>query len=205
MKHISASDALGSVIGDDTWTLVPMKLENSGCPKFQLGDYDWVVELRPKDDFKGFLFGWLVDPSRHLRVYNEETESCRNKQWVRLYKPIEKLGYNVRVVLMKRDRLDTIRVGYIYTIGGNTFRTSFEARIHASIDDTKKLHKFLSVPGAKSRMMKTLQASIEGELAKIPGNINRNLELKLSQPAILGSGYKVDKVELQYIHNQQVA
>ena len=127
-RHITASDACGSIIGDDTWTWKPMNLDKKGCPKFKLGAYDWLVELKPKDNFKGFLFGSLVDPSKHLRVVNEETESSRKKSWVRLFTPMEKLGYDIRVVLMKRDRLDTMLVDYISTIGSNSFCSSYEAR-----------------------------------------------------------------------------
>lgn len=203
-RHISASDASKSVIGDDIWACEPMDLEKKGCPKFKLGAYDWLVELKPRDDFKGFLFGPLVDSSRHLRVVNEETDPCRRNPWVRLFTPVERFGYDVHVVLMMRDRLDTMMVDYISTVGGKSISTKYEAKVYASVD-TMKFYKFLSIPGSKERVLKILSSEIQYQLECVNGDINKRLVLQVSNPFLTEAGYIVEKVEMRFLNSKEVA
>ncbi len=203
--HISASNILGSILSDNIWGFKPVNLTKMGTPKFKLDySYDWVIELKPKNSLMGVLFSPFVNPDKMLRVVG--TKNCR-KKWVRLFTPLERLGFDIDIVLVNKKRVDAMKVSHSFSISGVNTSASYDCIIEAEVD-ALKFYNFLSFPGNDIK----LKNLIGSEISRFVGiqfdkgkNIRTRLEGEIHHPLMAESGYKVTKVELIYLGNKIAA
>lgn len=205
ISHITASKIPSSIISDNIWGWKAVDLKAMGRPKFKVEDtYDWVVELKPKDSLMGVLISPFISAERQLRV---EGSATSRKPWVRLFTPLEKLGFDIAIALVNKKRVDTMTVTHQYAISGKSICANYECIIEAEVD-AGKFYKYLSMPGNNDRIRKTLESEIRRHIDNLLNNrqnIFTRLEGEISHKFLADAGYNVVKVEIIYLSNQQAA
>lgn len=204
--HISASNILGSILSDNIWGFKPVNLTKMGTPKFKLDDsYDWVIELKPKNSLMGLLFNPFVNPDKMLRVVG--TKNCSKKKWVRLFTPLERLLFDIDIVLVNKKRVDAMKVSHSFSISGVNTSASYDCIIEAEVD-ALKFYNFLSFPRNDIK----LNNLIASEISRFVGiqfdkgkNIRTRLEGEIHHELMAEYGYKVKKVELIYLGDKIAA
>ena len=204
-SHITASNIPSSIISDNIWGWEAVDLKQMGIPKFKMEDtYDWVVELKPKSSLMGFLISPFVSAERHLRVVGSATS---RKPWMRLFTPLEKLGFDIDIALVNKKRVDSMAVTHQFAISGANICANYDCIIEAEVD-AGKFYKYLLMPGNNDRIRKTINSEIRRHIDNM-FNANKNiftrLEGKISHRVLAEAGYNVVKVEMIYLNNQKVA
>lgn len=158
-KHFKFSEI--SILDDNKWVLCPINHAKEVGAKFQAEDgYSYVVELIPRSDWKGLLFGSLVSPQKRIRIVNGKSGG---RKWLRLFSFFQRLGNNISIVLVKTARRDVWeKYVYSYWKDNNNFAAVYTLTVESEIDPDKFV-RFLSQPGNKER----IGIIVEGEINRL--------------------------------------
>jgi hypothetical protein len=140
-----------------------------------------------------------------LRVVG--VNNCR-KKWVRLFTPLERVGFDIDILLVTKKRVDTMNVSYLFSISGVNTSANYDCIIEAEVVDPAKFYTFLSMPGNDTRLRRIICSETSRYIDSILNagkNIRTRLEGVIDHRLLTEAGYKVRKLELMYRGNSVAA
>lgn len=208
MSNITHQDLNDTIIGDNTWTCKTFDTTEKGCPKFQISEDDtYIVELRPRDGWRNLIFGPLIRESRFLKVVRG---SETGPGWMRLYTRLQKMGYDVRISLIKTSRLDFLKMRYTFWDGTHSTCSAYRAYLESEVVSPEKFYKFLSRP---ENGLHLLQEAIQKQLGQHilnyvmkGGKPNATIEGgRIDDPILEDAGYRVNSFILFYCTEKEIS
>ena len=207
MSNIIHQDLNEALIGDNTWTRKTFDTTEKGCPKFQISEDDtYIVELRPRDGWRGLIFGPLVREHKLLNVVRgDET----GPGWIKLYTRLQKMGYDVHISLMQTSRQDNLNMKYTFWDGTHSTCSAYRVYLESEVVSPEKFYKFISQP----ENGRYLQEAIQKQLGlHILNHVTKGAKAneiieggRIDDPILEEAGYKVNSFTLFYVTEKKIS
>lgn len=205
--NISHHDLNGAIIGDNIWTSKTFDTNNKGCPKFQMHESDtYLVELRPRDGWRGLIFGPLVSEDRHLRIINgAET----GPGWVKLYNRLQKIGYDVKVSLIQTKRLDFLKMKHTLRNGASSTCSCYFVYLESEVVSPEKFYKFISQADNGEKIQEAIKHQLRIHIHNHVMSGAKSNEIiqggRIVDPLLEEAGYEVRRFSLFYYAEKDIS